>query len=71
METTKTAIQDRYEALVRTMGRGFHPDTSADGYDRLPEGITADDYNAIIDDAEAEGIDVYDVALAVMEESDA
>lgn len=62
-----SALTD-YQALVRAMGPGFHPDTPTDTYTDYPEGYDADRIALIIDDAEMAGLDIYGIAMDVLEQ---
>lgn len=47
--TVTTLIE--YEAMIRAIGPGYHPDTPAEQYTDLPEGITPERIRAIEDEA--------------------
>jgi hypothetical protein len=63
-----TAPWPDYVALIREVGGGFHPDESSDGYaPMLPDGLRIR-YDRVIREArEAEGVDLYEVGLAVFD----
>lgn len=52
-----------YRDLVARIGGGFHPDTRGDAYTSLPDGITPERVDAVVDAALAMGLDVYGIAL--------
>lgn len=57
-----------YRNLVRTIGRGFHPDTRGDDYRLAAEvGLSAPYIDRVIAAAEEAGVDVYAEALSVFE----
>lgn len=55
--------RDEYVALVRAIGMGFHPDTRGDDYTSLPDGVTAEDVDRIVEAAFNADFDPYNVAL--------
>ena len=62
-----------FEELVQAIGLGFHPDTPGDKYTSLPEGITPEDVDRIVNEAWAESDmhlapDPYRRTLAVLGE---
>lgn len=40
-----------YEELVRAIGPGFHPDTAGDDYMELPEGVTPELVDELVEQA--------------------
>jgi hypothetical protein len=58
-----------YEEMVRIIGQGFHPDTR--DYDRLPTGWTQDRMDATIQAAQDYGVDIYAVALDIINAQEA
>jgi hypothetical protein len=62
MTETLTAETD-LRALAAAVGGWFHPDTRGADYTSLPEGLTADEVDRIIDAAVAAGTDVYAAAV--------
>lgn len=56
-------IEIAYRNLVAAFGGGFHPDTRGDDYESLPAGITAEQYETIVEATFAAGLDAYGLAL--------
>lgn len=49
--------------LAFLIGGGFHPDTRGEDYSSLPEGISSDLVDRVVDAAHAAGVDVYAISL--------
>lgn len=62
----KHAAKKRYVSLVAAIGPGFHPDTSGADYGSLPEGITAERVDEVVNAAIEYELDVYALALDVV-----
>lgn len=65
----KHAAKKRYLALAAAIGGGFHPDTRGADYTSLPEGITPERVDKVVDEAIAYGLDVHGLALDVVNAS--
>jgi hypothetical protein len=61
---------DEYDALVRAMGMGFHPDTRGADYATLPDGYTAELVDAVVLAYVMAGGDPYDRAVDVFRTMD-
>lgn len=59
-------IEQEFRTMVRTLGAGYHPDTSGDQYVSLPDGYDADRVDRLTETAQEAGVDVYAVALQEM-----
>lgn len=44
-----------YEELIRKIGPGFHPDTRGYEYASLPDGVTAEEVENVVNEAHQEG----------------
>lgn len=59
----KHAAKKRLAELAAKIGPGFHPDTRGADYTSLPDGVTPERVDKVVDDALTYGVDVYGVAL--------
>jgi len=57
----------QYVTMVRAIGPGFHPDTRGSDYTSLPAGYTPQQVDQITLAAHRSGLDIYLVALDVLE----
>lgn len=65
----KHAAKKRYLALAAAIGGGFHPDTPGSDYTSLPEGITPERVDKVVNEALKYGLDVHALALDVVNAS--
>jgi len=61
---------EQYVTMVRAIGPGFHPDTRGSDYTSLPAGYTPERVESILLAAHHAGLDIYLVALDVLEGGD-
>lgn len=70
-DTNTTTAEHSLRILIGRIGGGFHPDTRGADYDSLPDGVDAETVDRTVDEALAAGVDVYGVALDVVNMLDA
>ena len=59
----KHAAKKRFLELAAKVGPGFHPDTRGADYESLPEGVTPERVDKVVEDALKYDLDVYGLAL--------